>query len=191
MPIAIINTAADPQNSVSADHRGGGALVAAHILEIGHKRVVILGGDMVSEVQRDRIRGMSDVLGDAVCDVVWGAAGTEQAVAAVQAGATAILTTSDLLALSVRTALIRSDLSVPDDVSLTGFDDMSFAPVMHPALTTVAQNVDEITTRAIDIVLAKIRGDPHPLDGKTVPMRLVVRHSTSIATQPAKRRYSS
>lgn len=190
VPMAIINTAADPQNAVSADHAGGGALVASHILQIGHRRVVILGGDRVSEVQRDRIKGMTDVLGDALADVYWGEAGADQAVCAVQLGATAILTTSDLLALRVRSALIAAELSVPDHVSLTGFDDMSFAPVMHPALTTVAQDVDEIATRAIDIIAAKIKGDTHPLEGRTVPMRLVIRHSTSIANQPAKRRSS-
>lgn len=190
VPMAIINTAADPLNSVSADHAGGGALVASHILDIGHGNIVILGGDMVSEVQRDRIKGMTDVLGDKVVDVFWGNTGADQAVAAVRAGATAIMTTSDLLALSVRSALIRAELSVPDHVSLTGFDDMSFAPIMQPALTTVAQDVDEIAKRAIDIVSARIRGETHPLEGKTVPMRLVVRDSTSISNLPAKRRHS-
>jgi LacI family transcriptional regulator len=55
---------------------------------------------------------------------------------------------------------------------------------MHPALTTVAQDVEEIATRAIAILSAKIKGETHPLDGETVPMRLVVRHSTSIANHP-------
>ena len=57
VPMTTINTAADPQNSVSADHTGGGALIASHVLEIGHRNVVIVGGDKVSEVQLDRIKG--------------------------------------------------------------------------------------------------------------------------------------
>ena len=191
VPMTVINTASDPQNSVSADHAGGGALVARHILEIGHRKVVLLGGDKVSEVQRDRIDGMTGVLGQETrVDIFWGSTGVTQAVASVQSGATAILTTSDLIALQVRSELIRAQLSVPDRVSLTGFDDMSFAPIMHPALTTVAQNVEDIAARAIEIISAKIRGETHPLCGKTVPMRLVVRQSTSIAYQPARRRYS-
>ena len=190
VPMAILNTAADPQNSVSADHAHGGELVASHILEIGHRDVVILGGDQVSEVQRDRVTGMSDVLGDALVGVYWGGTGLDEAIASIRSGVTAILTTSDLIALNARSALIRADLSVPGDVSLTGFDDMSFAPVMHPPLTTVAQNVDEIAARAIDIISARIRGETHPLEGKTVPMRLVIRQSTTIANQPAKRRLS-
>lgn len=190
VPITIINTASDPQNTVSADHIGGGALVARHIRDIGHRRVVLLGGDKVSEVQRDRIAGMRRVFdGDIATEVFWGSQGVGKAIAAVRAGATAILTTSDLIALRVRSELLRTDLPVPERVSLTGFDDMSFAPIMHPALTTVAQNVEEIASRAIDILSARIRGQTHPLDGATVPMRLVVRASTSIAKNPAKRRY--
>ncbi|MEM8870206.1 MAG: substrate-binding domain-containing protein, partial [Pseudomonadota bacterium] len=191
VPMAVINTAADPLNSVSADHANGGALVASHILEIGHRDVVILGGDPVSEVQRDRVKGMSDMLEDTLAGVFWGGTGIDEAIASIASGVTAILTTSDLIALHVRSALMRSDLSVPGDVSLTGFDDMSFAPVMHPALTTVAQNVDEIAARAIDIISAKTRGMTHPLEGKTVPMRLVIRQSTTIANQSAKRRHST
>ena len=191
VPMAVINTASDPQNAVSADHIGGGALVARHIRDIGHRRVALLGGDKVSEVQRDRIEGMMRAFGtDVKCETHWGARGVGAAIAAVVDGATAILTTSDLIALQVRSELLRSDMPVPDRVSLTGFDDMSFAPIMHPALTTVAQNVDEIATRAIDIISAKIQGQTHPHDGQTVPMRLVVRQSTSIPTQSAKRRIS-
>ncbi|MEM6384576.1 MAG: substrate-binding domain-containing protein, partial [Pseudomonadota bacterium] len=126
---------------------------------------------------------------DVDAQVFWGEAGVDQAVRAAQSGATAILTTSDLIALRVRSELMRAQLSVPNRISLTGFDDMSFAAIMHPALTTVAQNVDEIARRAVDILTAKIRGETHPLDGKTVPMRLVVRQSTTIAKHPAKRRH--
>jgi LacI family transcriptional regulator len=190
VPMAVINTASDLQNSVSADHAQGGGLVASHVLEIGHGQVVILGGDKVSEVQRDRVTGMSDVLGDALVDVFWGDTGLDKAIASIRSGVTAILTTSDLIALNARSALIQADLSVPGQVSLTGFDNMSFAPVMHPPLTTVAQNVEEIAARAIDIISARIRGETHPLEGKTVPMRLVIRQSTTIANQPAKRRHS-
>ena len=100
------------------------------------------------------------------------------------------MTTSDLIALQVRSELMRAQISVPDQVSLTGFDDMTFAPIMHPALTTVAQNVDQIASRAIDIISAKIQGDVHTKEGETVPMRLIVRQSTSTPIHPARRRLS-
>ena len=189
VPVAVINTASDPQNAVSADHGGGGALVARHIADIGHRKVVILGADPVSEVQRDRIAGMTGALrADVDVDVVWGDKGLAQILSLINRGATAVMTTSDLLALPVRSELMRADLLVPEQVSLTGFDNMAFSPVMHPALTTVAQNVEEIATRALDIITAQIAGTPPQCLGETVPMRLVVRQSTSIPAFATNRR---
>ncbi len=191
VPVAVINTASDPENSVSADHVGGGALIADHIQHIGHRHIVLLGGDPVSEVQNDRISGMLSALpSDALVRVHWGVGGIQAAIAEVRAGATAILTTSDLIALQMRSELIDAQISVPEDVSLTGFDDMNFAPIMHPALTTVAQDVDTIAARAINIICAKIRGDTLDAEGETVPMRLVVRDSTSPPKNSINRRLS-
>ncbi|MEX3007991.1 LacI family DNA-binding transcriptional regulator [Hoeflea sp. TYP-13] len=180
VPMVVINTASDPNNSVSADHAGGGALVARHIAELGHRNIVILGGDPISEVQRDRISGMTAALPDGTnTTVLWGDEGISRVPGEIASGATAVMTTSDLLALSVRSQLMRAGLSVPEDVSLTGFDDLSFSKSMHPALTTVAQNVEAIADRAIDLITRMIGGKTQPEAGETVPMRLVVRDSTS------------
>ncbi|MDA4847552.1 LacI family DNA-binding transcriptional regulator [Hoeflea poritis] len=180
VPLAIINTASDPRNTVSADHAGGGALIARHISDIGHRNVVILGGDPVSEVQQDRISGMQSAMRQEIrSSVLWGDAGVAEVAERVRAGATAVLTTSDLLALRVHSELTRAQFSVPRRVSLTGFDNMSLASVMHPTLTTVAQDVEAIADRAIEILTAMIRGQAHPDTGRTLPMRLVVRNSTS------------
>ncbi|WP_424974832.1 LacI family DNA-binding transcriptional regulator [Dinoroseobacter sp. S124A] len=188
VPVAVINTASDPQNAVSADHMGGGALVARHIREIGHRKVVILGADPVSEVQRDRIAGMTGALGDVEHTTVWGDAGIARILPLIRDGATAIMTTSDLLALRVRSELMRAELSVPEQISLTGFDNMAFSSAMHPSLTTVAQDVEDIARRAIAIITAQIDGQPAPEHGETVPMRLVLRASTGIPALPSNRR---
>lgn len=181
VPMAIINTASDPQNSVSADHEGGGALVARHIVEIGHRKLLLLGGDPVSEVQRDRISGMQAALPPEVsADVLWGEDGLSQLTKKVEDGVTAVLTTSDLIALRAQSELMRAQISIPERVSLTGFDNMSISAIMHPSLTTVAQDVEDIAARAMSILMAKIAGRKPPDEGATVPMRLVVRQSTAI-----------
>lgn len=181
VPVAIINTQSDPQNAVSADHIGGGALIARHITEIGHRDLLLLGGDPVSEVQSDRIKGMTSALNsDVQFDVLWGTHGLAAVPDQVRQGVTAILTTSDLIALQVHSCLLRAQISVPDQVSLTGFDNMSISSIMHPTLTTVAQNVEDIAARAIAIITAMIAGTAPPELGAVVPMRLVIRQSTAI-----------
>jgi LacI family transcriptional regulator len=184
VPTVIINTASDPDNTVSADHTGGGKLIAEHITTLGHRHVVVLGEDRVSEVQLDRVSGM--LLGLSSLDEVnelWGNDGMEQLVPAIKNGATAILTTSDLLALRVHSHLTRCGIFVPEDVSLTGFDDLPFATAMHPQLTTVAQDVEKIADLAIDRLIRMIQGDHHPAETATVAMRLVTRNSTSIKNE--------
>ena len=179
VPMVVINTASDPQNTVSSDHVGGGTLIGAHIAEQGHRSVVLLGGDAVSEVQQDRISGMRTALeGRAEVTVAWGTEGIAALPQLIAEGATAILATSDLLALQVQSALAQAGLSVPGDVSLTGFDDLPLASAMHPTLTTVAQDVPEIARRAIEAFCAQIAGAPTPAAGETVPTRLVQRAST-------------
>lgn len=181
VPVVVINTESDPQNAVSADHVGGGALIARHITEIGHRRLLLLGCDPVSEVQRDRIKGMTSALpADVTARILWGEAGVAQVPDQVKNGVTAILTTSDLIALQVHSSLLRAQISVPEQVSLTGFDNMSISSIMHPTLTTVAQNVEDIASRAIEIITAMIAKTEVPNLGEVVPMRLVIRKSTAI-----------
>ncbi|ANT62567.1 hypothetical protein AYJ57_19460 [Salipiger sp. CCB-MM3] len=180
LPSVTINTVSDPRNTVSADHAGGGALLGRHIRDLGHRHVVLLGGDSVSDVQRDRMRGMTEGLGEgARFETVWGEPGLEDLPDLVRQGATAILATSDLLALAALSHLSRAGLSVPGDVSLTGFDDLPFATAMHPALTTTAQDMATIAERALEVLTGMIAGGAAPAAGHAVPMRLVTRASAA------------
>lgn len=180
VPTVIINTASDPDNTVSADHAGGGTLIAGHITALGHRHVVILGEDRVSEVQRDRVDGMNVGLQSAdTVQEFWGEDGIEQLVYAIKNGATAIATTSDLLALRVHSHLTRCGIVVTRDVSLTGFDDLPFATAMHPTLTTVAQDVEKIAGLAIERLIHAIQGGNAHVENTTIAMHLVTRNSTS------------
>lgn len=180
VPTVIINTASDPDNSVSADHAGGGRMIAEHIASLGHRHVILLGEDRVSEVQRDRVAGMRAGFDPSIyLQEIWGESGIDQLVSAIQNGATAVTTTSDLLALRVHSHLTRNGIVVPHDVSLTGFDDLPFAIAMHPTLTTVAQDVEQIAGLAIERLILEIQGETLPAQSANVAMRLVIRNSTT------------
>lgn len=185
LPTVIINTASDPRTTVSADHVGGGCQLGLHMAGLGHGQVVLLGGDAVSEVQRDRIRGMVEGLGAGVVHhTLWGEAGMARLPALVAEGVTAVMATSDLIALGAHSHLMRAGLSVPEDVSLTGFDDLPLAMAMYPALTTVAQDVDTIAEQALDVLTRKIAGEDLPLQARSIPMQLVLRQSTAAPRGP-------
>ncbi|PJE30324.1 transcriptional regulator, LacI family [Pseudooceanicola antarcticus] len=179
VPMVVINTASDPRNTVAADHRGGGRQLGAHLGELGHRNVVLLGGNRASEVQQDRMRGMTEGLGpEAHTCAVWGEEGMSALPGLVAEGATCVMATSDLLALGAHSHLSRAGLSVPGDVSLTGFDDLPLATAMHPELTTIAQDVEAIADQALDVLTLRIAGRPDPAPVSAIPMRLVLRQST-------------
>ena len=187
-PTAIINTSSDPNNSASADHFGGGALVGTHIAKLGHKNILIIGADSVSDVQKERVSGMRSAFAeDTKLELLWGDQGIEQAAQKVKEGVSAILTTSDIVAIKVHSNLARSGLSVPNDASLTGFDDMSFASSMHPPLTTVAQDVETLAQYVLDIITKQLEGQKSPHQGQTVSMNLVLRNSTAIPNSSSKK----
>jgi DNA-binding LacI/PurR family transcriptional regulator len=70
---------------------------------------------------------------------------------------------------------------VPDDVSVTGYDDLPIAAYIDPPLTTVHQPMGEVGEYAASILLDRIAGLPRPPDRHLLPARLVVRQSTAPA----------
>ncbi len=179
-PVVVIDRPAAPANTVSADHKGGGALIARHLLVQGHHRLIFAGESRSSNVQGDRIAGMFEALPEAAtAQEVWLEETTLNAIVAeVRAGVTAIATTSDTLALRVLTALQSAGLSVPGDVSLTGFDDLVFSAALNPPLTTVTADQAAIARHAIAALIALIHDGRH-LPRAVEPMRIVARASTA------------
>ncbi len=206
-PVAMIDTPSTPGNTVSADHWEAGEQVARHLMALGHKNIMLLGNDPASNVQNDRIGGMKAAFNrDITCETVWlqpllqrdGAAASLNLSARVAKGVSAIATVSDLLALRVLTELQTAGFQVPAQVSVTGFDDLIFSPVVSPALTTVRMNMIQIANIAVAALIDEITGnrDPKPktsvqkkrtvpdtvmADTSRVPMELIIRSSTGPA----------
>jgi len=200
-PVAVIDTPSTPGNTVAADHWSGGSLMGRHLAEFGHRKVLLIGGNPSSNVQNDRIGGLKAGLGqDAECEVLW----IEKVEAVLGAGCplglaekaaegfTAFAALSDLSALRALTELQRAGISVPEMVSVTGFDDLIWSPVVTPALTTVRMDMATIADLAIAALIRVIEPDGEAdnvsagrvvSETDRVPMQLIVRQSTG--TSPA------
>lgn len=204
-PTAIIDTPSTPGNTVSADHWQGGEEIARHLSALGHRRIVIIGSDPSSNVQLDRMGGIRSALGaGAVVSPLWvseveakqGRDCPLGLAAWVERGYTAFAALSDLNALRALTELQRGGVSVPEQASVTGFDDLLWSSVVSPALTTVQMNMAAISEIAIAALVRAIETADAgaddaaasmivSADSARVPMRLVVRQSTR---QPAPAR---
>ncbi|MEU4746039.1 substrate-binding domain-containing protein [Actinosynnema sp. NPDC023658] len=91
---------------------------------------------------------------------------------------TAIFAGSDFQALGVMRAARELGLSIPDDVSIVGYDDLSVSEWIGPRLTTVRQPLREMATTAAQMVFSLARGERPPNERIDLATELVVREST-------------
>jgi LacI family transcriptional regulator len=88
----------------------------------------------------------------------------------------AILCANDQTALGAMYALARHGLRVPQDVAVTGFDDVPVARHLHPPLTTVRQPMQDLGATAFDVLYSKISTGKSETD-VVLPVQLIVRES--------------
>lgn len=164
-PVAVIDSPSTPGNTVSADHWQGGQLIMDHLAGLGHRKILMIANNPDSNVQNDRLGGMKSRLPPgATGEVVWveklekqRGAGCALGLAQwFDRGFTAYATVSDLLALRALTELLGAGISIPDQVSVTGFDDLTWSTVVRPALSTVRMDMQRIATIAVDALIAAI-----------------------------------
>lgn len=181
VPAAVIDSAAMAGCVVASDHRMGGHLIARHLLDLGHRRVLVLGGWEDSTVAAERVGGLRETLAEGGADVVvhYGPATLEGGRAAVAErlteGFTAVAAAYDAVAVGVLLELAARGVSVPAALSVTGFDDIPWGTIVAPPLTTIRQDLTTITDHAV----AYVAGERN--DRRLVPVELVVRGSSGPA----------
>lgn len=183
--------------SVNVDSKVGGYLAAAHVVELGHRRVSFVAGAIESLNRNARYRGFCAALeaaGLVPADMPQWPGRTRIPVGAVEAAEfgrqavhvlmddpqppTAIAAINDMTALGVCSGIRELGLRVGKDVSVVGFDDIALATLCDPPLTTVRQPIAELARLALREVL-QWGADGHA-SGGSVLLRpeLVVPEST-------------
>ena len=164
-------------SSVSTDDVEGAARSMGHLLDAGHRRIGIIGGDscVLSPVKECNISQMR-LMG---CRRAWVQRGLEldaERWVAVSRysleggyeaagelldrcpGMTAILAMSDVMAIGALRAIHDRGLRVPEDVSLVGYDGIEQSAYCVPRLTTIRQNAERLARRGVDILLHQANG---------------------------------
>ena len=152
---------------VMVDYRHGSYLAACHLLELGHRRILYQVGAANHPPTVERIVGYRQALDEYGVEfdpalVVHSEKpfDTHQfvltAMLQLQPRPTAIMAYNDEAAIPVLKALSDLHLRVPEDVSVVGQNDLSFAPYLVPPLTSVAQRIKEMGALGIKILLEKL-----------------------------------
>jgi len=186
-PLVLINRA-NPRidaPSLSIDYRAGIQDLAQHLWDLGHRHLVFLEGPAGSVSNRHRLDGLADFeqrTPGVRIDRIPGGATSEDGQAAAQrvidSGATAALAFNDLIAIGLMNGLLERGVSVPGDISVTGFDDIPFARYSAPRLTTVSVAHEELGAQAWHRMKALIAGET-PGENVVFHPRLEARQSTA------------
>lgn len=180
--------------SVGATNWSGGRVATEHLLSLGHRRIAVIGGPPSFRCSLDRIAGYRAELEAAGIPVdpqlirpgeFKQQTGYEQTCALLELEhpPTAIFAGSDMQAMGVYSALRARGLTVPDAMSVIGFDDVPFASIVTPTLTTIRQPLIEMGRMATTMLLRLIAKEP--LDSLRVELAtsLLVRESCAFAAQ--------
>lgn len=156
-PLVVINRPSPliDAPSLSIDYQAGIQNLARHLYDLGHRHLAFVSGPPESVSNALRLRGLDELeatLSDLRIDRIPGGPGEidgHAASAAVRdSSATGALAFNDLVAVGLLNGLVELGLSVPDDVSVTGFDDIPFARYISPSLTTASVPNEELGVQA-------------------------------------------
>ncbi|MFF8728503.1 LacI family DNA-binding transcriptional regulator [Streptomyces sp. NPDC015171] len=195
LPLVMLDS--DPAGSLGAatvnlDIADGVRRLTGHLLDLGHRRVLHLAADVPSWTFEVRARELAACLAAvpgtevrtarAPISIEGALAATEAALTAPGPRPTAVVCDDDKLAAGAYKALRRLGLRVPDDVSVTGVDDLGLATAIDPELTTVRLDAELFGERGMRALLAVLEGrEPESGD---IPVELVVRGSTAPPRTP-------
>ena len=175
----------DVEACIYCDYYWGGRMATEHLLERGCKHIVCIKGPQYRYSARTRYQGYRDVCRErgiqeqtVECDYDFdqGLAMTEELLERFP-DVDGIIACNDIVAISTYKVLHKRNISVPETIQLVGFDDISFAALLSPELTTISQPVKEMAKKAVELIVNnELTG---MTGGKFVfPVTLVARQTT-------------
>jgi DNA-binding LacI/PurR family transcriptional regulator len=199
LALVLVHSPMPQLPTVCADNRQGGRLAAQHLLGLGHREIGIISALPLDEGMADREAGFLDVLRESGMGVDRSAVPSMYGNHQIEGGRratielfehaprlTAIFVLNDLMALGALEAVRSIGRRIPEDVSIVGFDDIPFAALANPPLTTVGQPIRQLGEQAADLLLRVIEHGVAQVDASAqpnvlLPNELIVRGSTAAA----------
>lgn len=150
---------------INIDSHSGGYMATQHLLQQGRKRIAYIDQNVTSETHSTRLQGYLDAMRNYghsdECKVfrtphssgLW-MAGLTIGKTLVSAGFDGIVTASDILAVGIVKQFLAAGIRIPEDIAITGYDDIPLAEIFVPALTTVRQPMETMCRWAVDAIIS-------------------------------------
>jgi LacI family transcriptional regulator len=192
LPTVLMNTrlAGNDYCALSVDNDGGARQMVAHLLAVGHRRIAFIQGPPGNRDAAERESGYREALASRAPDspvvVLRGDFSEEsgyhagQQVLALRPRPDAVFAANDMMAIGCMAALRDAGIRVPEEIAISGFDDVPMARYVTPPLTTIQVHIAELGGQAMELLGEQI-DNPHSVMAGThrhVTAELVVRASS-------------
>ncbi len=159
-----------------------------YLIRLGHRKIGFIGGDIGFMVTRNRLEGYRRALAEAGIPVnekyliheeflLEGGKEAVKELMLLDDPPTALLVIDDIMALSVLKTLSELGKKVPEDISVVSFNNVLFAELAQPPLTSVDINIFTLGIEAVKHLIQKIENPKEPVKRIIIPHRLIVRKS--------------
>jgi len=188
MPTVVVGVEGTGHPTVMIDNRAGFTDLLRHLITVhGHTRIAMIEGPTGNRDAQERLAIFLEVLGDCGLDTSAGlratgnfstGSGRDAMTELLSRGVpfTALVCANDEMAHGALSVAVERGLRVPEDLALSGFDDLLATKGVGPPLTSVNQAVDAQGELALRLLIAQLRGEPVPTTSN-LATRLVLRRS--------------
>jgi LacI family transcriptional regulator len=178
-------------STVRSDSVMGGYLLTKHLLDLGHRRIMMISGSDKVSTGSERAEGYRRALREYDVEVVpellrfgkfsqqSGYEITVDMIKNMQPRPTAILTANNFIAIGAQIALDEYQIPIPDEISLATYDDLPAHLNPRPFLTTILQNPYQMGHEAAQRLITLLRDGDAPVQDIVLPVNLIVRSSTA------------
>jgi len=186
----LINRRSSKLNWVDIDNVHSAEVVVGHLIRLGHKKICIMAGSEKAQNSIDRIKGYRRALrkNSIPCSskyVLYGDFSEEKAFILSREffkkhpEVTAVFACNDLMAIGVINAVKSLEKSVPENISVAGFDDMDLASGHFPSITTYRQPIYRMGKEAVKLLVQSVEDKNYRNKGVLLGGELVIRESTA------------
>jgi DNA-binding LacI/PurR family transcriptional regulator len=190
MPVVVLDKSPGTTYtaSVQSDNYEGGRISTEHLIRCGCRKIVLMRGPQQYSSSQQRFLGYVDACNEHGIQPLFVESGFDCAEGRNAASelfrrfpdAEGILATSDMVALSLFKLLREQNRSVPEDVMIVGYDGVELSELMAPALTTVAQPIEAIGRRAVNLILEQVESGGIEQRENVLPVALKIRETTKL-----------
>ncbi|BDG42999.1 LacI family DNA-binding transcriptional regulator [Saccharococcus caldoxylosilyticus] len=174
--------------TVSIDNISSARKATEYLIHLGHRRIGFISGPLNVILSRDRLKGFRQAMAQHNIPIesflvqegdfsFKSGYNMMMKFLALDQPPTAVFASNDEMAIGAIKAIKSKGLRVPDDISVVGFDDIQFASIYEPALTTISQPMFEIGKKAMELLIKLINKDELKKSQYILEDQLVIRET--------------